>query len=79
MTDTLYPKYTSRRATRDCQLSILLQADMTRCTCTSSDCKGKDRQSRKIWGFHGGDYEEYRPLRYKNPVWYLTADTLRLR
>jgi hypothetical protein len=22
----------------------------------------------KIWGFHGGDYEEYRLLGYKNPV-----------
>jgi hypothetical protein len=22
----------------------------------------------KIFGFHGGDYEEYRELRYKNPV-----------
>jgi hypothetical protein len=22
----------------------------------------------KIWGFHGGDYEECRLLRYKNPV-----------
>jgi hypothetical protein len=22
----------------------------------------------KIWGFHGGDYEEFRLLGYKNPV-----------
>jgi hypothetical protein len=22
----------------------------------------------KIWGFHGGDYEEWRFLGYKNPV-----------
>jgi hypothetical protein len=22
----------------------------------------------KIWGFHGGDYEECRILEYKNPV-----------
>jgi hypothetical protein len=23
---------------------------------------------RKIWGFHGGDYEECRRLEYKGPV-----------
>jgi hypothetical protein len=23
----------------------------------------------KIWGFHGGDYEEYRLLGHKNPVY----------
>jgi hypothetical protein len=33
----------------------------------------------KVWGFHGGDYEECRLLRYKNPSSYRTGDTLRLR
>jgi hypothetical protein len=23
---------------------------------------------RKIWGYHGGDYEEYRLLGYKNSI-----------
>jgi hypothetical protein len=33
---------------------------------------------RKIWGFHGGDYEECRLLGYKKPSSYFTGDTLRL-
>jgi hypothetical protein len=32
----------------------------------------------KIRGFHGGDYEECRPLRYKNPV-CISQETLHLR
>jgi hypothetical protein len=31
----------------------------------------------KIWGFHGGDYEACRLLRYKNPV--RTSQETRLR
>jgi hypothetical protein len=27
-----------------------------------------DTLTRKIWSFHGGDYEEWRLLGYKNPV-----------
>jgi hypothetical protein len=30
--------------------------------------KEKIREWCKIWGFHGGDYEECRILAYKNPV-----------
>jgi hypothetical protein len=33
----------------------------------------------KIWGFHGGGYEECRLLGYKNPSSYLTGNTLRHR
>jgi hypothetical protein len=32
----------------------------------------------KIWGFHGGDYEECRVLGYKNPV-RTSQETLRVR
>jgi hypothetical protein len=28
----------------------------------------KHRKNPKIWGFHGGDYEECRLLGYKSPV-----------
>jgi hypothetical protein len=33
----------------------------------------------KIWGFHGGDYEECRLLGYKKPSSYLTGNTLLFR
>jgi hypothetical protein len=48
-------------------LSIVVRGDDIRMSW-ARDLTNEINDNYKIWGFHGGDYEECRFLGYKNPV-----------